>query len=81
MEVKQNLQKKIIWITWEHQRRTKELSKALNVKLYVFGSDKKYFMKIIESSMKTMILLFSERPKCLIIQNPSMILAFFSYHN
>ena len=62
-----------IWITWETQRRSIELSKALNCKLYIFDIEGIFRYPI--SIVKTLFVLFSKRPRLLFIQNPSMILA------
>lgn len=66
--------KKRIWITWEYQRRSVELSKHFGCRLYVFeheGLLVRYFKCIRD----TILTLWRERPAVLYVQNPSMILA------
>lgn len=65
----------IIWITWEEQRRTEELARALGVSLYKILYNGNYFFKIIRNSFATLTLILSIKPKRIIIQNPSMVLA------
>lgn len=68
--------RKIIWIAWERQRRTLELSDALGVKLYILLSNNKALIRYTILSLRTMVTLLKERPAVLIVQNPSIILAF-----
>lgn len=68
----------IIWITWERQRRTLELSDALGTRLCLISSKRGTLFRYLESSIRTLSILCRERPKCLIVQNPSMILAVLS---
>lgn len=67
--------RKSIWVTWEKQRRTMELSSALGVKLYMILSERMALVRYISVSLKTISILLKERPECLIIQNPSIVLA------
>ncbi len=67
--------RKTIWVTWEKQRRTMELSSALGVKLYMILSERMALVRYISVSLKTISILLKERPECLIIQNPSIVLA------
>jgi hypothetical protein len=62
-----------IWITWETQRRSIELAKALGCRLYVFDipGRLRYFI----STFKTLSVLLLKSPDYLFIQNPSMFLA------
>lgn len=65
-----------IWITWEQQRRTDELSKALHVHLFKFINNNPRIVRYIILSLKTIKTLYTEKPKRIIVQNPSIILAF-----
>lgn len=65
--------KKRIWISWETQRRSVELSKKLGCRLYII--EKKGFLRYPFSFFKTLVILMDERPGLLFVQNPSMILA------
>jgi glycosyltransferase involved in cell wall biosynthesis len=65
---------RIIWITWEIQRRTTELSAALNVPLFQYLSSSEYLMRFLVLSARTILKLFIDRPEIVIVQNPSMSL-------
>lgn len=62
-----------IWITWEKQRRSIELSKKLGCKLYLF--DREDIFRYPHSIIMTFYILCKERPRLLFVQNPSMFLA------
>ncbi len=69
-----------IWITWENQRRNRELSHALNARLYelkeidlIKNPVKKYALGLL----KTIRILLNERPLLIFCQNPSLILSAF----
>ena len=64
----------VIWITWEHQRRSVTLSDKLGVPLYEFTSSRPRFIKHPLFVLKTLWLLFLKRPITLIVQNPSAFL-------
>lgn len=68
--------KKRIWITWETQRRSIELSKQLNCELFIIEHSglPRYFKSI----KRTLQILISRKPDILFVQNPSMILAFIA---
>lgn len=62
-----------IWITWENQRRSKELSKYLNCKFYLFNySGALRYLKCI---VRTFGVLLRNNGSVIFVQNPSMILA------
>lgn len=71
---------KVIWITWENQRRNRELSQALNARLFelkeidrIKNPVRKYFFALF----KTMCILVKERPIRVFCQNPSIVLSTF----
>lgn len=71
---------KRIWITWENQRRNRELSSALNAGLFEFkeidgikNPVKKYTLGLL----KTIQPLIRERPSLVFCQNPSLVLSAF----
>jgi hypothetical protein len=64
-----------IWITWENQRRTNELARALNATLYVLISKRNYVCRVFTLSIRTFLILLRVRPRILIVQNPSIVLA------
>lgn len=70
----------IIWITWENQRRNRELSKALAIKLYEMseiGEISNPIKKYVFGIMRTLFILVREKPKIVFCQNPSIVLSFF----
>jgi len=62
-----------IWITWEAQRRSIELSKKFGCELKIV--EYVGFMRYPRSIFKTVLLITSKKPDVLFVQNPSMILA------
>ncbi len=67
-----------IWVTWEEQRRNKELSKALHAAFFelkeidrIDGKITKYSMGII----KTIAIILHQKPKLVFCQNPSIVLS------
>ncbi len=63
-----------IWITWENQRRSVELSKALGVNYYgIYHGNR--LLKFYYSSLRTIKLIIHLRPKWVFVQNPSNVLA------
>ena len=61
-----------IWITWENQRRSIELSKILNAKLFLLQYSG--LQRYIKLTYETIKILQINRPVILFVQNPSMIL-------
>jgi glycosyltransferase involved in cell wall biosynthesis len=65
-----------LWITWEKQRRNYGISKALGFEFYEFNYDhRNQLYRYIISIIKTIKLLYNKRPKVIVAQNPSIILA------
>lgn len=62
-----------MWITWESQRRSIELSKKFGCELWIV--EYVGFMRYPRSILKTVHLITSRKPDVLFVQNPSMILA------
>ena len=62
-----------IWLSWETQRRSIELSKRLECKLYII--EKKGLFRYPYSIFKTLLILINERPELFFVQNPSMFLS------
>ena len=65
--------KKRIWVAWETQRRSIELSGRVGAKLFLFDVGGK--MRYPKSMMGTLRAFLIERPHIIFVQNPSMILA------
>lgn len=62
-----------VWIAWEVQRRSLELSKALGCDLYIF--DFEGILRYPRCIYNTLKVLISSQAKVVFVQNPSMILA------
>jgi len=66
---------RMIWITWESQRRTIELARLLpNAKLFILQINAPRFVRYPYLILKTLGLLVRFRPKLLFVQNPSVVL-------
>lgn len=68
-----------IWITWENQRRSIELARALGVDCHVL-TDNDALPRIFRYSylsQYTLWVLLRNRPNIVFAQNPSIMLAFF----
>lgn len=64
---------KRIWITWENQRRSRELAAHFDCRFFVFQeSGPLRYPRVI---VRTIATLLRERPAILFVQNPSMVLA------
>ncbi|HPW68754.1 MAG TPA: hypothetical protein PLA82_04745 [Deltaproteobacteria bacterium] len=69
-----------IWITWENQRRNREISRALGIRLYEFKEIdelKNPARKYTAGLLKTCAVLLKERPGLVCCQNPSIVLSSF----
>ena len=71
---------KAIWITWERQRRNRELSKSFEAELFeldyishINNIFRKYFIGIIH----TLQILLKVKPTIIYCQNPSIVLSLF----
>ncbi|MDW7646074.1 MAG: hypothetical protein SCI25_13650 [Desulfuromonadales bacterium] len=69
-----------IWITWECQRRNRELSAALQAKFFELAEIdriKNPLRKYIRGIWQTYDILRQEKPRIVFCQNPSLILSLF----
>lgn len=69
-----------LWFTWENQRRNRELSKALEARLYEFkeiDDIRNPAVKYSKGLAKTAKALLDERPSLVCCQNPSIVLSAF----
>jgi glycosyltransferase involved in cell wall biosynthesis len=67
-----------IWITWENQRRNRELSRRLGIRLYQFeeiDQIKNPFIKYPKGLWKTAKAVIESRPRLMVCQNPSIVLS------
>jgi len=67
--------KNVIFITWEKHRRTKELANSLDVELFELTYDGLSFIRYLVLIGSTFSVILRNRPKVLIVQLPSVILA------
>jgi glycosyltransferase involved in cell wall biosynthesis len=71
--------KEIVWITWESQRRNREICKSFGIPLYELAEIDEIenrFSKYIQGIGKTIKILLDSRPGIVFCQNPSIVLAF-----
>jgi len=71
---------KALWITWENQRRNRELSSAFGMKLYELkeiDNIRNPVQKYASGLAKTFRVILSERPDLVCCQNPSLVLSAF----
>jgi hypothetical protein len=66
---------KCIWITWEFHRRNRGISEALGCSLYEIINENNMIFRYLYSFVKTVVIIQKEKPKILIVQNPSIFLS------
>ena len=72
------MNRKRIWITWENQRRNRELSKALNATLYQLDEIdmiSNWIKKYSYGILKTIRIMIKKKPELTFCQNPSIVLS------
>lgn len=70
---------KKIWITWEGHRRTIQLAADMpDLRLHVLDLEAPRWIRYPALIFRTLGVFFREKPKLVIVQNPSIVLAFFS---
>jgi glycosyltransferase involved in cell wall biosynthesis len=62
-------------LTWFEHRRTKELCAGLRFELSVLDTDLRGSPRYLMLSARTLLLLARRRPRVLLVQNPSLVLA------
>jgi len=67
---------KVVWITWEKQRRNHGISSAIKAELVELISTKKRLIRYVELTLKTIDVIRAKKPDVVIAQNPSIVLAF-----
>lgn len=78
--MRKNKNNNAIWITWEKQRRNREIAKRIGVVLYEWSYIDKIENRIVKylfGLAKTSFLLFNLKPSIVFCQNPSIILSVF----
>lgn len=68
------LQKKVIWLAWQFHRRTVTLCDFIEIDPFLFVSNHPRIIKHPLFILKTIKTIFREKPKTLIVQNPSIFL-------
>ncbi len=73
---------KLLWITWEIQRRNRSLSRELSAKLIEIDCNKHRLIRYIVSIYRTLSSIRHYKPDILFVQNPSIVLAIVAiiYH-
>jgi glycosyltransferase involved in cell wall biosynthesis len=64
-----------VWITWERQRRSRELAAALGCDFWEMLSSRPYVLRVMELTLATAWRLLRSRPAIVLVQNPSLLLA------
>ena len=67
-----------IWITWETQRRNKNLAKAFNARFIQFDYAASRIMRYLVLPFKTISAFRYTNPRIIFSQNPSLVLAFIA---
>lgn len=67
-----------LWISWETHTRSRSISKTLNIELIELLSNKNRILKYMTLTIRTIKVLFQNKPKVLIVQNPSIVLGYLS---
>lgn len=70
--------KKVIWVTWEKQRRNKEIANSIDALYNEIIINGNRIKRYILSLYKTANLYIKEKPDVVICQNPSVVLALFT---
>lgn len=66
----------IAWISWERQRRSITLSTLLGARYYELNFNLPRVLRYLICAFRTFFILLRERDSIVIVQNPSLILAF-----
>lgn len=65
---------KIVWVTWEDHRRSRELAEAFNAKYFPLLDKRSRYFRYFSLSLRTLKLLRKEKPNTVFCQNPSIVL-------
>lgn len=68
--------KHTIWVSWENHRRTVELAKTFEIPLIIIKAKLPMLVKHAYKSWITYKIIQKHKPRVLIVQNPSIVLAF-----
>src|SRR5687767_7871064 len=64
-----------VWVTWERQRRSIEMARALGVPLHMIEGGRNRAWRYVSVISRTLAMLARERPQVVFAQNPSVVLA------
>jgi glycosyltransferase involved in cell wall biosynthesis len=67
-----------IWITWENQVRNHSMARHLQSKLYVIQTTGNRLKRYTYCILLSLLAIWSEKPKILYVQNPSLLLNFLA---
>lgn len=70
--------KKVVWISWQEHRRTTTICEELDIPLITMITKRKGVLRYLILSYQTVVYLFKQRPKVLLVQNPSIVLSFLA---
>ena len=62
-------------VSWEVHRRTRSICREIGIQLHELAIGRSGLIRYVEASIKTIRLLLTERPRVLLVQNPSIVLA------
>lgn len=65
----------IVFLTWVEHRRTNEIARHLGVQLLSLSTDKRGLSRYAYLTFRTIRALYSSRPRVVIVQSPSIVLA------
>lgn len=68
----------VLWVTWEEQRRNGEIAHAISADFYPIIVKGSRIKRYLSSLWKTFNLYRKQRPRTVICQNPSVVLALFT---
>lgn len=71
----QDKARNLMWIAWENHRRTRELCNFLEVEPHIFVNNAPRIIKHPRFIINTLKTIERHKPKVLIVQNPSILLA------
>jgi glycosyltransferase involved in cell wall biosynthesis len=66
----------IIAVTWEEHRRTRTICTELALELHVLTTKRRGIRRYLELAPRTARLLFTRKPRVVLVQSPSIVLAF-----
>lgn len=74
LDVYESVRPHVLWVSWEKHRRTREIAGALDAPLVELTSSLPAGLRQISLLARTTALLFSRRPRTLMVQCPSLVL-------